>query len=71
MKNGKGYSFASGAFGDPSPERTDRCLDEMLEIKRLFAPDSITILGAENVDAVAEQDNFNESQKEKLTELFS
>ena len=51
--------------------RSKYCLDKMLEIKSLFDSETITIKGVKNTDEVADYLGFNESQQNKLNELFA
>ena len=71
MKDGKTFSFSNRDFDWRVSGAKDICLDKMLEIKSLFDAEAITIKGAKNTDEVADYLGFNESQQNKLNELFS
>ncbi len=67
MENGKKHTFGSRDFASGH----DACLDEMLEIKALFAPEDVTIDGAELIHKAAHNLGFNAEQEAKLAKLFS
>ena len=70
MKDGRDFSFSNRDFDWRQSSANDICLDKMLEIKSLFDSEAITICGADNTDEVADYLAFNESQRNKLNELF-
>ncbi len=71
MKDGKDFTFSNMDFDRRMSGVKDICLNKMLEIKGLFAPNAITVQKSENINNVAEHLNFNEQQFDKLKELFS
>ena len=71
MKDGKTFSFSNGDFDWRVSGSKDNCLDKMLEIKKLFPPNAITIKGAKNISDVSDFFGFNEQQETKLKLLFS
>ena len=71
MKDGKEFSFSNRDFDWRVSGAKDVCLDKMLEIKSLFDSETITIKGVKNTDEVADYLGFNESQQNKLNELFA
>ena len=71
MKDGKEFSFSNRDFDWRVSDAKDVCLDKMLEIKSLFDSETITIKGVKNTDEVADYLGFNESQQNKLNELFA
>ena len=71
MKDGKEFSFSNRDFDRRVSVAKDVCLDKMLEIKSLFDSETITIKGVKNTDEVADYLGFNESQQNKLNELFA
>ena len=71
MKDGKDFSFSNQDFDWRVSGAKDICLDKMLEIKSLFDSEAITIKGAKNTDEVADYLGFNESQQNKINELFA
>ena len=70
MKDGKVFSFSNSDFWRASGDKDDG-LDKMLEIKKLFPPNAITIKGAKNISDVSDFFGFNEQQETKLKLLFS
>ncbi len=72
MTDGTEVYFCRSDFGEwGSNSKKDVALDKMLEIKGLFAREAITVNGAEYIDNVSNELNFNEQQQAKLAELFS
>lgn len=71
MKDGKTVSFSNRDFDSRVPDVKDNCLNRMMEIKNLFAQDSITVKGAEKLEKVSDYFNFNEQQQAKLKQLFA
>ena len=50
---------------------SENAIDQFVSIKKLLDPEQITISGAHNLDKVIKDNKFNESEADKLTELFS
>jgi len=71
MKDGKAFSFSNRDFDWRVSGSKDNCLDKMLEVKKIFNPDSITIKGANNIGEVSEFLGFDEQQNAKLKLLFT
>lgn len=71
MTDGKSFWFSNKAFDSPRPGDQDTCLMTMTQIKQLFPPDSITIVGADDVDKVADYLGMNEAQSQELHRLFA
>lgn len=71
MTDGKTSWFSNQAFESPRPGDQDTCLMAMTQIKQLFSPDSITIVGAEDTDKVADDLGMNEAQALELQILFT
>ncbi len=71
MTDGKVFSFSNRDFYRWDSDTKDVCLDKMLEIRRLFDPEEITVKGTEDIGEVSAYYSFTEQQQEKLAELFS
>ena len=71
MKDGTTFHFSQRNFDGLGKNRQDACLDKMLDIKSQFSPESITIKGDDNVDAISEEYRLNEEQYAKLCKLFA
>jgi len=70
MKDGKSFSFSNRDFDWRKPHLQERCLNQMLDIKAFFPPDTITIKGENKLEKVADYLGFNEEQTQLLQELF-
>ena len=71
MTDGKSFWFSNKAFDSPRPGDQDTCLMTMTQIKQLFPPDSITIVGADDVDKVADYLGIKgKTDSEKLENLI-
>lgn len=70
MSDGQRFSFSNRDFYWRQSNRKDLCLEKMVEIKALFSPDQITIKGADDVDKVAAYISLDESQTQRLHQLF-
>jgi hypothetical protein len=64
MTNGESFYFSNRDFNGP-------CLDKMLEIKELFAQESITVKGAGNLGKVSDFLGYDAKESAKLQRLFS
>lgn len=70
MKDGKSFTFSNRDFDWREPHYQERCLNQMLDIKAFFPPDSITIEGEHNIEKVADYIGMNDEQNQLLQELF-
>ena len=71
MTDGKTFKFNNRQFDYRDADYKDNCLKTMAEIKQLFSSDSITIIGADDVDKVADYIGLSESQTRELRKLFT
>lgn len=71
MTDGKTFKYDSREFDYRDADYKDNCLKTMAEIKQLFSSDSITIIGADDTDKVADFIGLNESQTRELRKLFT
>lgn len=70
MTDGKSFWFSNQAFDSPRPDDQDTCLKAMTQIKQLFSSDGVIIVGAEDVDIVADYLEMNDAQTQQLKQLF-
>lgn len=71
MSDGKEFSFSNADFDHNMEHYKELCLQKMLDIKRSFNSDDITIKGANHLDDVAEFIGLDDNHRELLYELFS
>ena len=71
MTDGTSYSFSNLDFDVSLPDAKERILQKMLEIKALFPPESVKIVGTDKLEKVVDDCDFDEEQEEMLRELFS